>query len=201
MITKIDYLIAALIGFLTGIFAIPTVLNLGVRNKLILLLLPWVLAPLWIFGVWLGRFLSRWVSFMLQFGKYAAVGFLNTAIDFGILNILSMVTGVTKGFIIGGVNIPGFLVASFNSYLWNKFWVFKKVDERGVFHDFLPFFLVTLIGILVNGVIVILLTTYVSPLFGFDAKAWLNLSKVFATAVTFVWNFTGYKFLVFRSRG
>ena len=198
MITKNDYFIAALIGFLVGVFAIPTAVNLGVRNYLVLFALPVVLPFLWVLGLWLGALFSRWISFMTQVVKFAVVGFLNTAIDFGILNILSRLTETFTGFVVGGVNVPGFIAAVFNSYFWNKFWVFR--GREGMSQDFVKFFVVTLVGLGINSGIVILVTTYIPPSFGMSEARWLNVAKVLATGVSMVWNFMGYKFLVFRTQ-
>jgi len=199
VITKFDYYLAILVGFLAGVFLVPTAINLGVANYAVLFLLPLAFPPLFAIGIWLGQFLSRWLAFMPQFSKFVAVGFSNTAIDFGILNLLSMVTQVTSGLIIGGVNVPGFVVAVFNSYFWNQFWVFKgREGNEGFLHDFPKFLAVTLVGLLINSAIVVLATTYVDPWGGIGKEAWLNLAKVAATAVALVWNFVGYKFLVFR---
>ena len=210
-ISKKDYYIAAIVGALTGIFAIPTLFHLGLRNPFVFLFSIVIISVLWPFGVWLGIFLSRWLPFMAQVGKFAAVGFLNTAIDFGVLNLLSYLSGVTAGFVIGGVNIPGFIVAVSNSYLWNKLWVFKSesgedspaqagppVGDAGLFHDFPIFFAVSAIGLLLNSGMVILITTFVSSPFAVGAEAWLNIAKVVATAVSLIWNFLGFKFLVFK---
>ncbi|KKU20767.1 MAG: GtrA family protein [Candidatus Azambacteria bacterium GW2011_GWC1_46_13] len=133
-ISKKDYYIAAIVGALTGIFAIPTLFHLGLRNPFVFLFSIVIISVLWPFGVWLGIFLSRWLPFMAQVGKFAAVGFLNTAIDFGVLNLLSYLSGVTAGFVIGGVNIPGFIVAVSNSYLWNKLWVSQQRNGYS-YHD------------------------------------------------------------------
>lgn len=197
-LNRIDYAIAALIGFLVGVFAIPTLINLAVRERAVLALLPLILPPLWVGGVWLGGALGRYFPFMTQFGKFAAVGLLNTAIDFGTLNLLSVVTGITAGFVIGGVNIPGFSVAAFNSYLWNKFWVFRGRGAVGIFSDFPKFLAVAVAGVLINGTVVVTITL-LPPFAGVNPTAWLNFSKAVATAITFAWNFIGYKFLVFRS--
>lgn len=203
-ISKKDYYIAAIVGALTGIFAIPTLFHLGLRNPFIFLFFIVIISALWPFGVWLGIFLSRWLPFMAQVGKFVAVGFLNTAIDFGVLNLLSFLSGVTAGFVIGGVNIPGFIVAVSNSYLWNKLWVFKSESgegspaQAGLFHDFPIFFAVSAIGLLLNSGMVILITTFVSPPFAAGAEAWLNIAKVAATVVSLIWNFLGFKFLVFK---
>ncbi len=198
MIVKIDYYIVSLIGFLAGVFAIPTVINLGVRNHLILFILPLVFPILFVFGLLVVNFLSRFLPVFVQFGKFAAVGFSSTAIDFGILNILSLATGVTAGFILGGVNIPGFSVAVFNSYFWNKFWTFKAKGEGGLFHDFPKFLAVAVVGLILNSGIIIFLTTYTPPFFSLSIQTHLNIAKVIATILVLFWNFWGLKFVVFR---
>lgn len=200
LITTRDYRIAAIVGLLTGIFAIPTFANVGLGGTATYLALVIGIPVLWVFGVWLGGFLSRWLPFMAQFGKFATTGFLSAAIDFAALNTLSRLSGITAGLIIGGVNVPGFGLAVFNSYLWNRLWVFKQVPGEGVFHDFPKFLAVTIFGLFLNSAIVIAVTTYVGPQFGFGAEAWLNLSKVFANALVLIWNFIGYKFVVFGAR-
>lgn len=197
-ITGRDYMIAALVGFLTGVCAIPTFVNIGWGTSPMRIFLIFGIPLLWVFGVWFGGFLSRWLPFMAQFGKFAAVGFLSAAIDFGVLNILSSATGVTSGFVIGGVNIPGFSVAVVNGYLWNKLWVFKDRDPEGLFHDFPKFLAVTGVGLTINSGVVVFVTSFVQPLSGVRPEAWLNIAKVGANAFVLVWNFLGYKFFVFK---
>lgn len=197
MLTTIDYAIAALVGFLVGLLAIPTVLNVGVREALLVALLPWVFAPLFALGVWLGGVLGRRFAPFTQFGKFVAVGSLNTALDFAILNLLSAASGVTAGFLVGGVNVPGFLIAVTNSYFWNKYWVFRQSASGTFTHDFPRFFGVTLVGLLVNSGIVVAMTTLILSPFE-DPTRWLNIAKVFATLISLVWNFAGYRLFVFR---
>ena len=200
MNTKQDYAIAALIGFLAGVFAIPTAVNNGLHTRIVLIALPLIVPILFIAGVYIGKFIARKFAFFEQLTKFFAVGFLNTAIDFGVLNLLSVVTGVTSGLIVGGVNIPGFSVAVGNSYFWNKFWVFQGRAGGGALQDFPRFLLVTLIGLFINSGIIIILTTYISAPSGISNTGWLNLAKIMATAISFMWNFLGYKFIVFRPK-
>lgn len=197
---KTDYAIALLIGFFVGIFAIPTAVNLGLRNIVLVLAIPWVGAVAIGAGVWIGAALARKISFLAQFSRFAAVGLLNTAIDFGILNLLSRASGITAGLIVGGVNLPGFVVAVFNSYFWNKLWVFKDRGPEPFFADFPKFIMVTGIGVLINSGIVIGLTTYVGSSIGLEGGLALNIAKMAATILTLIWNFVGYKFFVFRSQ-
>lgn len=195
MLTKQDYLIAALIGFLVGVFAIPTLLNLGIRDLALLSALPPLVPFLLVFVVFVGKILSRWIGVMAQITKFAAVGFLNTSIDFGVLNLLSLATGVTAGLVVGGVNVPGFTLATINSYFWNKYWVFRH-KEGGVAGDFPKFFGVALGGLLLNSAVVIGVTSVPSPFP--NSGTWLNIAKALASLVALSWNFLGYKFLVFR---
>ncbi|MDP3770270.1 MAG: GtrA family protein [Candidatus Sungbacteria bacterium] len=195
MISKQDYALAGLIGFFAGMFAIPVFFNIGMRNPFVLLALPWAIAVCALIGMAIANVLGKKFAIIIQFAKFVVVGVLNTAIDFGILNIMSLVTGLTSGFIIGGVNIPGVIIALTNAYLWNKLWVFGAADGKGLFHDLPKFLLVSGIGVIINSGIVILATSY--PVQLIDAQTWLNIAKVMATGFSLVWNFLGYKFIVF----
>lgn len=195
-----DYKLGALSGFLTGICLIPTAWNIGYHHTGILAALPFVGAIGIMFGIWLGKVLSGFIPVLNQIAKFAAVVFLNTAINFGILNLASLATGVTAGLLVGGYNVPGTILAATNSYFWNKFWVFKGTNKTGSFSDIPKFILVTAIGLVVNSVIIVAFTSYLSPSFGLSPGAWLNLGKVLATIVGVIVDFLGYKFLVFRGK-
>lgn len=194
---KIDYALAGLIGFFAGIFAIPVMYNIGNRNPFVLLALPWIVAICAVLGMFIAGLLGKKFPFFVQFAKFAVVGVLNTAIDFGTLNIISIITGVTGGLIVGGVNVPGVALALINAYFWNKFWVFSHRDNKGALNDLPKFLLVSGIGIIVNSGIVILATSY--PVTFVNAETWLNIAKLAATVFSLVWNFLGYKFIVFKS--
>lgn len=208
---KLDYAIAGLIGFFAGIFAIPVLYNIhyisagrlfpsviDLRNPFILLSLPWILAICAVIGIVVMGILGRKSPFFIQFGKFAVVGVLNTAIDFGVLNIISLITGVTGGLVIGGINVPGVAIALTNAYFLNKFWVFRHRDNKSAFNDLPTFLLVSGLGVLGNSGIVIFATSYLS-IVSVSASLWLNIAKLCATVFSLVWNFLGYKFVVFKS--
>lgn len=134
---------------------------------------------------------------ILQFSKFVAVGFLNTAVDFIVLNILMKIFKTYKGGKIFFLNVISFSVATINSYFWNKYWTFqdKSSDAAAQFSAFL---LVSVCGAGINSLIVYLVTTKVGPRFGLSEKLWANFAKVLATGVSLIWNFIGYKIFVFR---
>lgn len=200
---KKDYLIAAIAGFYTALLLLPTFKNIDIGFDYFYIALLFVIPILWIIGLTIARFLAKWMAIFYQFGKFVVVGFANTAIDFGVLNLLSMVTQKTSGFLLGGVNLPGFILAAIHSYFWNKFWVFKKSGEpkqKANYGDFLTFAIVVVIGVFINGGTVIFVTTYVDPMFGLTPERWLNIAKVAATVISLVWNFVGFKFFVFKPK-
>src|SRR3989344_2680161 len=215
MIIKKDYWIGAVAGFLTGALGLVILRILNItfpyQNFAALVLLP----ILWAAGVWLGDFLGARVKpFFSQFGRYAAAGFLSTAIDFSILNFTSYLTGITAGVIVGWVNAPGFLIAVVNGYLWNKLWVFKDPQTKfrsltdlnlvwgktGLFADFPKFFAVGIGGLVINSVLIIALTTYAptSIILAIGSSKWLNVAKFIANIAVIIWNFLGFKFIVFK---
>ncbi len=195
---------AGIAGFLTAFFILPTLKNIKIIQ--IEYLVPSLLIGLpilWMLAIAVGRLLGRWLSWIYQFVKFCVVGFLNAAIDFGVLNLLSLYTGLTSGFIIGGVNVPGFVIAATNSYFWNKFWVFshkRKEGEPVNYSDIPTFILVVVSGIIVNSGLVVLISTYIPPFFDLSAARWLNVAKVIASAIALLWNFLGFKFFVFKSK-
>lgn len=206
MVQRKDYLIGAIVGVFTGVLAlfIFSFLKISFKFQMPFFLLGFPV--LWAVGVWLGGFLGKWPTtpegvgkfpFFNQFGKFVAVGFLNTSIDFSILNLISSVTGITAGLVVGWVNVPGFLVATLNGYLWNKLWVFSARGK--VFSDFPKFLAVTTTGLFINSFLIVVFTTFLN--FGISSNIWLNISKVAATSLTLVWNFTGYKYIAFSAKG
>ena len=132
-----------------------------------------------------------------QFSKFIVIGFMNTAIDFAILNFLMWWTGIYSGASIILLNMVSFSIAVFNSYFWNKYWTFRDLDKVEA-KEFSQFILVTLIGLAINSSIVYGVTTLISPMFGISSELWANLAKVVATGFSLIWNFIGYKFIVFN---
>ncbi len=65
---------------------------------------------------------------ILQLLKFAAIGSLNTALDFIILNYVTKSFGVTSGIELGLLNVISFGMAMVQSYLWNRAWTFASTN-------------------------------------------------------------------------
>ena len=90
--------------------------------------LPFVFPIIFLAGIFLAGVLTRIVKVFFQVVRFVEVGILNTAIDFGILNLLIWATGITGGMSIAPLNAVSFLCATTNSYFWNRTWTFEKKE-------------------------------------------------------------------------
>jgi len=97
--TKRDVFLTLAGSALVGLYLIPTLLNTGTLNKIPspFIILFVVIPTLSLLGMFFVHLISKKIAILWQIAKFALVGFLNTAIDFGILNFLSVIFSVTKG--------------------------------------------------------------------------------------------------------
>lgn len=191
-----DLTATVLASALISVFLPPTLRNLGLYSKIpspnivIYVVFPIVA----IIGMIVANLLSRKIAILWQLAKFGLVGVLNTTIDFGILNFLIMLSGKSSGSMIIPLNILSFSVATLNSYFWNKHWVFVGTKKS----TFVSFAIVSAIGIAINTATVYFLATYIPPQIVKSPTQWANLAKVLATGLSLVWNFLGYKLIVFK---
>ena len=82
---------------------------------------------------------------ILQVLRFGAIGAINTALDFLVLNFVSKTLGITSGLKLGEVNIVGFSLAVIQSYFWNRYWTFGG-QSVGLWKNFWRLFTVALLG-------------------------------------------------------
>lgn len=137
--------------------------------------------------------------------RFGIVGCTNTLIDFLILNILFISLGAGRI----TANIISTTCAMAFSYVVNRKVVFRH--HAGPHRKQIVLFLaVTLFGLYIIQTLVILFLTRVwhgpanvaaNAFPGIDAAIIAtNVAKVFATACTLIWNYIGYKYVVFAEK-
>lgn len=169
--------------------------NHQVSNAWLILVMP----ILWIIGVLLGYLLGRWVAFFSQFGKFAAIGFTNFAVDVGVLNLLIAHTGYSSGTYFSVFKTISFLVALVNSYPLNKYWAFGASQSQGGKIEFLKFASVAVFSILVNVGAASLVVNSIDLRFGFSPAIWANVGAILGSASALIFSFIGFKLLVFKN--
>lgn len=159
--------------------------------------------------------IGRKIETIRQAAKFVLVGGLNTLVDWGVLSLLIFV--FRDAFKIDSYDVIltifsvtlvyyslfkgiSFIIATTNSYIWNKFWTFKRKTTEKMGREFLQFLVVSIIGFLINVGIASAVFKFISPVAGFNTDQWAIISAAVATAVSMIWNFLGYKFIVFEKK-
>jgi len=191
-----NLLLSVLAAFLTAIFLPPTLQQKGIA----------ITASIPTYYIYVGytliatvgmvvmNFLGKKLPILWQLAKFGLVGVLNTAIDFGILNFLSVLTSATAGTALIPIKIGSFSVALVNSYFWNKGWVFEGKKRASP----VTFAIVSALGIIINVGTVYALTTIIEAPGNISPSLWLNVANVGATGLSMVWNYLGYRLVVFK---
>lgn len=135
----------------------------------------------------------------IQLGRFLCIGVLNTALDLAVLNVLIFSFGITAGLypIFKGI---GFLVAVINSYVWNKYWAFSAGDATdSIFREQGSFLLISGLGFFLNNVSASAVFVFLSHVsVGLSSVLIANAAAIVGTLCVLIFNFVGYKFVVFK---
>lgn len=198
---KKDYLLISIIGFLFGVLLLPIIKNINLQaitlnfiNAVIIIIAFIIFANI---ALKISFIIGRRIAVIFQFAKFAAVGGLNTLLDLGVLNLLIFLSGIATGYWYSGFKAFSFIIASINAYFWNKYWAFGVGGSVNT-KEFAAFFTVSVIGFGINVGIASFLVNVIGLPAGISENLWANIGALAATVISLVWNFIGYKFIVFK---
>ena len=126
--------------------------------------------------------------------RFGAIGVINTALDFGLLFLLShfgMPVVLANYFSTG--------TALIFSFFANRSYTFKAHGSK-LHRQLILFFIVTLFGLWVLQPIILTYTQGVFAHSGLNAGLILLIGKLLASVVTLVWNYVFYSRLVFKDK-
>lgn len=201
---KKDFLYAAIIGFITAIFATP----IFIYSETPLAYGSFGL-PLWSLFVILpvGEYIAYTIASGLfshitalrQLGRFGIVGGMNFSVDTGIVYTLQRYTGIaTIDPKIIYLFIFASVIAIINSYFWQRTWTFAEKAPPSP-KEFMGFVTITVLGIAINTTVAFMVANVLTNLHIVAATRILAASKIAAITVSLFWNFLGYKFFVFRA--
>ena len=193
---KKDLINASVIGLVVAGIFLGIAKNTG-------LLIPHIEIALFVFpvlsvvGMFVASLLAKKFAVLLQAARFLLVGGLNTFIDLGILNLLIFTGGTAVGIWFSVFKGIAFIVAVLNSYIWNKHWTFDtKTQAQG--KEFIQFLLVSIVGFIINVSIASFLVNVLGAPDTISENMWANVAAVTATFTGMLWNFMGYKLIVFK---
>lgn len=198
-----DLFFAAINGLFIGIFAPFVFRNISVVLPVSHEIFAFLLTIICVLGIAVGYFLSKIspkLRFFFQLAKFGLIGTANFVVDVGIFSLLIWSTGINQGNFLILFNVISVSIAIVNSYIWNKFWSFgeKDTDEAVVRRQFFQFVTISIMGLVLNTLIVDILNNRIGSPSGIEITTWTVISKASASVVVLIWNFIGYKFFVFK---
>jgi putative flippase GtrA len=164
--------------------------------------------------IYLASIISKKVKVAYEVAKFILVGGLNTLVDWGVLSFLILTfkhSGVDSNKVLFEVfsiaiilytllKAISFVIATTNSYIWNKFWTFKRKTTEKLGREFMQFIIISIIGFLINVIIASSVFKFIPRLGGLNIEQWALVSAAIASIIALVWNFVGYKFIVFNKK-
>jgi putative flippase GtrA len=140
----------------------------------------------------INRILQKY-PIILQILRFAAIGIINTALDFLVLNFISKTLNISAGLKLGQVNVISFSLAVVQSYFWNRYWAFSTQQVLSLWKNFVRLVLVGALGALAVILVLVGAKVSASPSFYliillafviFQLAMWIGfgLSKIFVSA-------------------
>jgi len=154
-----------------------------------------ILPILSVVGLWMAEVVGRKILFVHQAGRFALAGAFADVIDIKVFQLLILFAPFSITF-----KAISFLVATFIKYWANKYWAFDtSPEQKKIFWDnqMAYFFLITAGGLALNVFSFYYLNKIQTSI---SSHLWTELSIIFAALVAAIWNFLGYKFIVFKKQ-
>lgn len=140
-----------------------------------------------------------------RFAKFMVVGVIGAIVDFGVYNLLNEIVGLAPE-ISGTVS---FILAICSNFLWNRYWTYPDSRTKPIFFQFIQFFIVNVLGIVIRVPIIALTRTpfagLVEQLLDLDTATAKtlgnNLALALAVFIVLFWNFFVNRFWTYSDVG
>src|SRR3989344_1305853 len=136
--TRKDIIYAVICGLSVAWIGIDFFCNLGLILIIILPLLS-------IFGLWLADLLGRKNLIVRQAAKFVLAGAFADVIDIKAFQFLFLFIPFPLS-----LKTISFIIATFVKYVADKYWAFEKFEKEDIHKEAAKFFMVAVIGLLIN---------------------------------------------------
>ncbi len=209
---KKDYLLGLLAGLFIGLLLLPILKNAkpSLYNQVYLLVVPFFAIGVPV-GLIVASFIARKIALVWQLAKFLVIGVMNTLVDLGVLALITILVASdtrhaseSTWFTLATLVVTyyslykaiSFIVANINSFFWNKYWTFGSEARNSNPHQFVQFFLVSLVGFAINVIVASVLFSALSTQFTIGQAGLIGAAM--GSIIGLAWNFVGYKFFVFK---
>ncbi len=135
--------------------------------------------------------------------KFSIVGVSGTLVDFGLMNLLSLVFGLHLAW----AQAISFACAVVNNFFWNRIWTYPESRSRGAPKQLMQFILINVIGIIIRTPIITLLDgwifrTIVNSGLSLPVDNLVlsqNLALAISIGIVFIWNYFANRYWTFNN--
>jgi putative flippase GtrA len=140
-----------------------------------------------------------------RFAKFMVVGVIGAVVDFGTYNLLNELANLPPE-VSGTIS---FVLAICSNFIWNRFWTYPDSRSKPISYQFVQFFVVNVLGIVIRLPIIALTRNpfghVAELLFGLETAAAQTVGNNVALAVAVVivmfWNFFVNRFWTYSDVG
>ena len=146
--------------------------------------------------------LLRHASERRRFLRFAVVGTLGAAVDFGVFNALRASTSLSPVV----CSVLSFTAAVLHNFLWNRYWTYPESRSKPLWRQGLQFFALNAIGAAIRtplfawwrGPLVAWMTRWNPPLPLSPQTLGENLALALVMVVILFWNFFSNRYLTYN---
>lgn len=198
----VDVIFALICGRIVAELAHDFLIGYGIEIGYYKWLLYFLLPVVSLICLWLAYLIGKKLLFVFQAAKYFLIGIFVTVVDLKIFELLLWIFSffaIPIGSIMPIISKTiSFLISTYIKYWGNKHWTFEKPEKEGIRQELFQFIIVTVIGLGLDVGSFFYFTKIMGPQLGAPEDVWIKLSVILAALVAAVWNFIGYKFMVFK---
>lgn len=142
-------------------------------------------------GLWICYKIAEKYFFVRQVGKFVLAGAFADVVDIKIFQAIFLFFPFPIT-----LKAASFILATFVKYFLDKHWSFEKPEPKDMHKEMAKFFMIAMGGLAINVVSFYFFTKI--NVQAMPARLWMELCIIFAAFAAAIWNFLGYKFVVFK---
>jgi putative flippase GtrA len=131
----------------------------------------------------------RWQVLVHELAKFGIVGAVNTALDFGLANLLHLGAGMDQ-YLAKALSVS---VAATSSYFMNRHWTFRHRARTGLGREYALFFVLNGVGLAIAEACIWVVRVPMHK----EGPLWFNLAQIAGLAIGMLFRFATYKRWVF----
>ncbi len=137
-----------------------------------------------------------------RFLRFAAVGASGAVVDFGVLNLLTLIFHVN--FV--AASVVSFIMAVINNFIWNRLWTYPDSRSKAVSHQLIQFSLINVVGLIIRTPLLAFLEKILIKFFTFTVPvsfvkptfAGHNIALAIAILVVMLWNYIANRYWTYN---